>query len=295
MEDLPQDRFNRYILLMIKGKTKYLESWVITALVLVLGLPFTTPAQARDFLLLQSATTTQNSGLYDVILPKFTADTGIDVRVVAVGTGQALRNARNCDADVLLVHDRVAEEIFIKDGYGARRHKVMYNDFVLIGPEDDPAGVAGAATVADAFARIMEHKASFVSRGDDSGTHKAERRIWKDLGKNPETYSGQWYLEIGNGMATAIHFALETRSYILSDRATWTALRNKTGSRILFAGDPVLFNQYSVIQINEAHCPDIEKNKAEAFAKWILSSPGQTAIASYQRDGVPLFIPNAGP
>jgi len=279
---------------MITGKKNY-NILTIAALVLVLGLPFTTSALGRDFLLLQSATTTQNSGLYDVILPKFTADTGIAVRVVAVGTGQALRNARNCDADVLLVHDHVAEEMFIKDGYGAWRRKVMYNDFVLIGPEDDPAGVADAATVAEAFDRIMHHKAGFVSRGDDSGTHKAERRIWSDLGKDPEVYSGDWYLEIGNGMGTAINFALETRSYILSDRATWTALKNKSGGRILFSGDPVLFNQYSVIPINEAHCPGIEKNKAEVFAKWILSSQGQLAIASYQRDGVPLFIPNAAP
>ncbi|XDZ65827.1 substrate-binding domain-containing protein [Alphaproteobacteria bacterium LSUCC0684] len=276
-------------------KTKYFRAGLMLGVVMALGLPFTYPVFGRDFLLLQSATTTQNSGLYDVILPEFTADTGIPVRVVAVGTGQALRNARNCDADVLLVHDYVAEEIFIKNGYGAWRRKVMFNDFVLIGPEDDPAGVADAATIADAFDRIIKKKAKFVSRGDDSGTHKAERRIWADLGKDPEIHSGDWYLEIGNGMGTAINFALETQSYILSDRATWTALRNKSGGRILFAGDPVLHNQYSVIPISVAHCPEIEQDKAEAFAAWILSPRGQMAIASYQRDGVPLFIPNAAP
>jgi len=276
-------------------KTTYFRAKLIFGVVMALGLPLTSPVFGRDFLLLQSATTTQNSGLYDVILPEFTADTGIPVRVVAVGTGQALRNARNCDADVLLVHDYVAEEIFVKNGYGAWRRKVMFNDFVLVGPEGDPAGVAGATTIADAFDRIMRQGASFVSRGDDSGTHKAERRIWADLGKNPEIYSGDWYLEVGNGMATAINFALETRSYILSDRATWTALRNKSGSRILFAGDPVLLNQYSVIPISSAHCPNIERDKAETFATWILSPRGQMAIASYQRDGVSLFIPNAAP
>ena len=274
-------------------KINHIRAGLIMALVLALGLPLASPVFGRDFLLLQSATSTQNSGLYDVILPVFTADTGIPVRVVAVGTGQALRNARKCDADVLLVHDYVAEETFINSGYGAWRGKVMFNDFVLIGPEEDPAGVAEAATIAEAFGQIMRHGARFVSRGDDSGTHKAERRIWADLGTNPEIYSGDWYLEIGNGMGTAINFALETQSYILSDRATWTALKNKTGGRILFSGDPVLFNQYSVIPINPVHCPDTETKKAEAFAKWILSPRGQMVIASYQQDGVPLFTPNA--
>jgi len=286
---------SRYIAPMIAQSKKYLWRCFLAWLILAAGLSGAAPALGRDFLLLQSATTTQNSGLYDVILPQFTADTGIAVRVVAVGTGQALRNARNCDADILLVHDYVAEEVFVENGYGAWRRNVMFNDFVLIGPDDDPAGVADAETVRDAFDRIWRYRAKFVSRGDESGTHKAERRIWAELGKDPAAHSGDWYLEIGNGMGSAINFALETRSYILSDRATWTAHRSKAGSRILFAGDPALFNQYSIIPISAAHCPDIEKDKAEAFADWILSPRGQAAIASYQQNGVPLFIPNAAP
>ena len=253
-----------------------------------------TPALAGDgYIVVQSTTSTRNSGLYDAILPDFTKASGIEVRVVAVGTGQALRNARNCDGDVLLVHAKAAEEQFVAEGYGLSRADLMYNDFVLVGPADDPAGVTGAKDIGSALASIAKYQAAFVSRGDDSGTHRKEIALWGDTDLDPLPASGTWYRETGSGMGTTLNIASGMDAYTLTDRATWIAFANKGDLRILFEGDEALFNQYGVIAVDPAKCPDIRADEARAFVDWLLSDDGQAAIAAHRRDGQQLFFPNA--
>ncbi len=248
------------------------------------------PVRASDgFIVVQSTTSTQNSGLYDAILPRY----GGEVRVVAVGTGQAIRNARNCDGDVLLVHAREAEEAFVAEGYGVARHDLMYNDFVLVGPANDPAGVAGAADIDAALSAIAAARAPFASRGDDSGTHKKERALWAGAGIDPDEDSGTWYRETGSGMGATLNIATGMGAYALTDRATWIAYRNKGDHRILAEGDAALFNQYGVVAVNPARCPAVRVDGARAFVGWLLSSEGQAAIADHRLDGQQLFFPNA--
>ncbi|RMH48633.1 MAG: extracellular solute-binding protein [Alphaproteobacteria bacterium] len=251
------------------------------------------PAAARDFIVLQSTTSTQNSGLLDAILPIFTARTGIEVRVVAVGTGQALRNARNGDGDVVLVHARAAEDAFVAEGWGIDRRDVMYNDFVVVGPEADPAGVKGAADVLEAFRRIARARAAFASRGDDSGTHKRELALWQAAGVDIAAESGRWYLETGSGMGATLNLAAGVGAYTLTDRATWLSFGNRRGLRLLFEGDPRLFNQYGVIRVNPARHPHVNAEGAKAFVDWLTGPEGQAAIAAYRLNGVQLFFPNA--
>lgn len=258
---------------------------VLTLFVSVLALPI----QAAERLLVQSTTSTQNSGLYDYLLPKFEAATGIDVQVVAVGTGQAIRNARNGDADVLLVHSKADEEAFVTDGHGTERFDLMYNDFVLIGPAADPAAVAQAGTALQALSAIAVGQAAFVSRGDDSGTHKKEQALWAEAGLDP---SGEWYRETGAGMGATIRMAVEMQAYTLSDRATWIAYEDKQDAAILFHGDPALFNQYGIIMLNPDRHPHVNKADAEVFVGWLLSREGQALIAEYERNGAQLFFPN---
>ncbi|MEM0944377.1 MAG: substrate-binding domain-containing protein, partial [Pseudomonadota bacterium] len=212
-------------------------------------------ASPAPFIVLQSTTSTQNSGLYDHILPIFTETSGIEVRVVAVGTGQAIRNATNGDGDVLLVHAKAAEERFVAEGHGIARHDVMYNDFVLIGPEADPAGLAGRSDAVAALQRIAETGATFTSRGDDSGTHRAELRLWAEAGIDPTTASGTWYRETGSGMGATLNVGIAMEAYVLTDRATWIAFGNKGGHRVLVEGDSRLFNQYGVIQVSPERHP----------------------------------------
>ena len=251
--------------------------------------------QAADrFIIVQSTTSTQNSGLYDHILPLFRAKTGIEVRVVAVGTGQALRNAANGDGDVLLVHATAEEERFVADGHGISRADVMYNDFVIVGPAADPAGVAGTADAAAALARIAGAGAPFVSRGDDSGTHKAELRLWQKAGVDVATASGGWYRETGSGMGAALNTAAGMGAYAMTDRATWMSFGNKRGRRILVEGDPRLLNQYGIVLVNPEKRPKAKAGLARQFVAWMLSGEGQAAIASYRVDGRQLFFPNAG-
>ncbi len=263
------------------------------AALLLAALAFAVQAAER-FIVLQSTTSTQNSGLYDHILPLFRAGTGIEVRVVAVGTGQAIRNAANGDGDVLLVHATPEEERFVAAGHGVSRADVMYNDFVIIGPADDPAGVAGMADAAAALARIAGAEAPFVSRGDDSGTHKAELRLWRAAGVDAAAASGGWYREVGAGMGATLNIAAGMGAYALADRATWTSFGNRAGRRVLVEGDPRLVNQYGVILVNPAKRPPAKAGLARQFIAWILSAEGQAAIASYQVDGQQLFVPNAG-
>ena len=250
-------------------------------------------ADERPFIIVQSTTSTENSGLLADILPKFTAKTGIEVRVVAVGTGQALKNARNGDGDVLLVHARPDEEQFVAEGWGVERKDVMYNDFVIVGPGVDPAGITKVETAPEAFARIAATKAPFVSRGDDSGTHKAEMALWRKAGVDAVAASGSWYREAGAGMGSTLNTATGMGAYALTDRATWASFRNKGDSRILFEGDPVLFNPYGVILVNPERHPRVKAKEGEAFIDWLTSREGQEAIAGFRVEGQQLFYPTA--
>ncbi len=251
-------------------------------------------ARAEDrSIILQSTTSTANSGLYSAILPQFTEKTGITVHVVAVGTGQALKNAMNGDGDVLLVHAKKAEEDFVARGHGLERFDVMYNDFVIIGPAADPAGLGDAKSAGDALQRIARSGAKFVSRGDDSGTHKKEMQLWRSADTDPIPDSGDWYLESGSGMGATINMAVAMGAYTLSDRGTWISFNNKRDHRIVFENDPPLFNQYGVILVNPAKHPSVKAKDGQAFIDWILSEQGQAAIAAYRVGGQQLFYPNA--
>lgn len=265
------------------------------AVVFLAGLLIGASAQAdQNFIIVASTTSTQNSGLFGYILPMFTKKTGIAVRVVAVGTGQAIRLARNGDADVLLVHHRSSEEKFVAEGFGVERHDLMYNDFVLVGPRDDRAGIGGTKDAAEAFRLIARRRAMFVSRGDDSGTHKKELEIWRAAGVNPERESGLWYREAGAGMGSTLNTAVALDGITLCDRATWLGFRNKRDHKILVEGDKRLFNPYGVILVNPKRHPHVKKAGGQAFIDWLLSAEGQKAIASFSVNGSRLFQPNAG-
>lgn len=251
-------------------------------------------AEAKEFIIVQSTTSTQNSGLYDYLLPIFTAKAGVEVRVVAVGTGQAIKNARNGDGDVLLVHAKPAEEKFVADGFGVERFDLMYNDFVLVGPSADPAGIAGSGDIAAALSTIAEKQAAFASRGDDSGTHKAELRLWSASGVDPSGASGGWYRETGSGMGATLNAGVGMGAYVLTDRATWIAFANKGDFKIAVEGDERLFNQYGVVLVNPKKHPSVKVTQGQAFVDWLISDEGQQAIADYKVDGQQLFFPNAG-
>lgn len=248
-------------------------------------------AQAGETTLtLASTTSTQNSGLYEHILPMFEAETGIHVNVIAVGTGQALRIARNGDADVLIVHHRPSEEAFVAEGYGVKRFDLMYNDFVIVGPKSDPAGVRSQGSVEGAFRQIAAAKALFVSRGDDSGTHKKEREIWKSAGIEPQ---GDWYREIGSGMGAALNMVGVTDGYTLSDRGTWLSFGNKQNLDLLFSGVAGLRNPYSVVVVNDKKFPHVKTEAANTFVDWLLSDHGQEAIGAFRVQNQQLFCPYA--
>jgi tungstate transport system substrate-binding protein len=253
----------------------------------------TATAADRGFIIVQSTTSTQNSGLFDAILPKFRARTGIEVRVVAVGTGQALKNGRNGDGDVLLVHARAAEDRFVVEGFGIERRDVMYNDFVIIGPPDDPAGIIGGRDAAAALAGIAAAKALFVSRGDNSGTHIKERSLWRAADIDPSNYSGTWYREAGSGMGATLNTAVGMGAYTLTDRATWIGFRNRRDFTVLVEGDPRLFNPYGVILVNPERHPHVNAAGGRAFIAWLTGPEGQKAIAEYQVSGIQLFYPLA--
>ena len=250
-------------------------------------------ASAEEFIIVQSTTSTQNSGLYDAILPQFSAASNIEVRVVAVGTGQAIKNAQNCDGDVLLVHAKASEEDFVAAGFGLMRSDVMYNDFVIVGPRNDPAGIAASTDATTALQMIADKSAVFASRGDDSGTHKKELSLWKEAGIDAAAASGTWYRETGSGMGATLNVGIGINGYVMTDRATWIAFGNKANHRILVEGDPALFNQYGIVNINPARCPNVKTEMAGQFINWILSAQGQSAIAAYRKEGQQLFFPNA--
>lgn len=251
-----------------------------------------TPGLAGS-ILVQSTTSTSNSGLYDYLLPKFEAKTGIGVNVVSVGTGQAIKNAQNCDGDVLLVHAKSAEDQFVADGGGVARFDLMYNDFVLVGPAADPAGLNGGADIIEALTAIAGAEARFASRGDNSGTHKKELTIWADTGIDPSGASGQWYRETGSGMGTTLNTGIGMGAYVMTDRASWITFGNKQDYQIHVEGDAALFNQYGVILVNPAVCTSVNAKDGQVFIDWLLSDEGQAAIAEHSVDGQQLFFPNA--
>ena len=256
---------------------------------------FGASALAQDnFIVVASTTSTEQSGLFGHLLPQFEKDTGIEVRVVAVGTGQALEIGRRGDADVVFVHDRVAELKWLAEGNGVTRYPVMYNDFVLIGPKGDPAHVAGSKDITAALEKIAEAKAPFVSRADKSGTYAAELRLWKDAGVDIAAAKGPWYRETGSGMGPALNTASALGAYILADRGTWLNFHNRGPLEIVVEGDKRLFNQYGVMLVNPEKHPTVKKDLGQKFIDWLVSKRGQDVIASYRINGEQLFFPNAG-
>jgi tungstate transport system substrate-binding protein len=253
------------------------------------------PAVAQDkFITVASTTSTENSGLFEYLLPKFEEKTGIDVRVVALGTGQAIDLAERGDADVLFVHYKPAEVEFVKEGFGVERKPVMYNDFVIVGPESDPAGIAGMKAASEALEKIAGAGATFASRGDNSGTHKKELDLWEEAGIDPQKASGTWYRETGSGMGPTLNTAAGMNAYTLTDRGTWIAFENKQNLEVLVEGDKGLFNQYSVILVNPKKYEHIKAEMGEKFIEWVTGPKGQQAIADYTLKGQQLFFPNAG-
>lgn len=250
-------------------------------------------AQEGRFIVVSSTTSTQDSGLFGHILPLFKARTGIEVRVVSQGTGQALDTGRRGDADVVFVHARAQEEKFVAEGFGVERKPVMYNDFVLIGPKADPAGIRGTKDIAAALKAIKDKGAAFVSRGDRSGTHSAELSLWKVAGVNLEKDKGGWYREIGQGMGAALNTAGAMSAYVLADRGTWLSFKNRGELEITVEGDKRLFNQYGVMLVNPAKHSHVKKADGQAFVDWIISPDGQKAITDYKIGGEQLFFANA--
>jgi len=272
----------------------YVQRNIINAFLLLTlsGLASLGFAQEKS-IVVSSTTSTEQSGLFNYLLPIYKSKSGIDVKVVAVGTGQALDIGRRGDADVVFVHDKPAEEQFVAEGFSGKRYEVMYNDFILIGPKSDPAKIAGGKEIDSAFQKIAAAQSPFISRGDKSGTNAAELRYWKSAGINPT--SGSWYKETGSGMGPALNTASAMNAYILADRGTWLSFKNRGDLIILVQGDPKLFNQYGVMLVNPEKFPQVKKTLGQNFIDWLISKEGQAVIASYKIDGEQLFFPNAKP
>jgi tungstate transport system substrate-binding protein len=263
-------------------------TWLLVAVAVATGGP---AVLADRFITLASTTSTRDSGFFDSVLSLFEAKTGIEVRVVAVGTGRALRLAERGDVDAVLVHDRGSELEFVAEGHGIARREVMYNDFVVVGPDADPARVRGVSDAASAFARIAESRAIFASRGDDSGTHKAELRLWEAAGVDARAESGSWYRETGTGMGATLNTAAELGAYLLADRGTWLSFKNRGDLQVLVKGDPRLRNVYSAILANPARHSHLKSEEARSFVEWLVSDEGRAAIAAFRLRGTQLFHP----
>jgi len=270
------------------------STFVVLSLFLTLSLLWQRPAAAEEqYIVVASTTSTEQSGLFGYLLPIFEKDTGIKVRVVALGTGQALDLAKRGDADVAFVHDTAADEKFIAEGSGVKRYPVMYNDFVLIGPRSDPAGIAGGKDILAALVKIQQAQRPFVSRGDKSGTHAAELRYWKEAGVDIDAKKGGWYRDTGSGMGPTLNTASAMNAYVLADRGTWLSFKNRGDLVILVEGDRKLFNQYGVMLVNPAKHPHVKADLGQQFIDWVVSPRGQDAIAGYKIGGEQLFFPNA--
>jgi tungstate transport system substrate-binding protein len=268
---------------------RVLAGWFCLALIL----GATQVVAADRYITVASTTSTEQSGLFSHLLPAFTSQTGIDVHVIAVGTGQALEIGKRGDCDVVFVHDRPSELAFVEAGFGVGRRDVMYNDFVLVGPKSDPAGVAGLRDITAAFGRIAAAKPAFVSRGDDSGTDKAEKRLWRETGIDVQSASGTWYRDTGSGMGPTLNTAAALDGYTLADRGTWLSFQNRRDLIVVVEGDKRLFNQYGVMLVNPARHPNVKQGLGQAFIDWLVSPEGQRTIGSYKINGEPLFFPNA--
>jgi len=270
------------------------RSLIFAAVVSAAGFTAVHAQDASDkSIVVASTTSTQDSGLFGHILPLFEKKTGIAVKVVALGTGQALDTARRGGADVVFIHAKSAEEKFLSEGHGVKRYPVMYNDFVLVGPKSDPAGIKGSNDITAALKEIMAKNVSFISRGDRSGTHSAELNLWKAAGIDIDKEKGPWYKEIGQGMGASLNNATASEAYVLSDRGTWLSFRNKGDLMIEVEGDRRLFNQYAVMLVNPAKHPNVHEEAGQAFIDWLISPEGQKAIADYKINGDQLFYPNA--
>ena len=278
---------------MLSSHNAHVKMFKLISRILVLFFGIYVTSMADPVIVVQSTTSTANSGLYDAILPQFEKQTGIRVNVVAVGTGQAIKNATRGDGDVLLVHAKAAEEKFVADGWGVDRFDLMYNDFIFVGPDNDPAGLSDATSAVDALIRISSDRALFASRGDNSGTHQKERLLWTSAGIDPTTSSGDWYRETGSGMGATLNVAVGMNAYAMTDRATWMSFGNKLGFKIVFDNDQQLFNQYGIILVNPSRHPHVNAKDGQIFINWMLSEKGQMAIANYTLDGQQLFFPNA--
>jgi tungstate transport system substrate-binding protein len=271
---------------------QFLKALIVGAIVSVTAVLCSQSYAQEKSIVVASTTSTQDSGLFGYLLPIVKEKTGIVVKVLAQGTGQALDTARRCDADVVFVHAKSAEEKFLAEGFGVKRYPVMYNDFILIGPKDDPAGVKGK-DILTALQTIKAEGAPFISRGDRSGTNIAELALWKDAGIDIATGKGPWYKEIGQGMGAALNMASASNAYVLSDRGTWLAFRNRGDLAIVVEGDKRLFNQYGVMLVNSAKCPSVKKHLGQQVIDWLISPEGQGIIAGYKINGRQLFYPNA--
>ena len=271
---------------------QFLKTSVIALLMTAGGLMCRQVHAQEKSIVVASTTSTQDSGLFGYLLPIVKEKTGIVVKVLAQGTGQALDTARRCDADVVFVHAKSAEEKFLAEGFGVKRYPVMYNDFILIGPKDDPAGIKGK-DILMALQTVKAKGAPFISRGDRSGTNIAELALWKDAGIDIAKDKGPWYKEIGQGMGAALNMASASNAYVLSDRGTWLAFGNRGDLTIVVEGDKRLFNQYGVMRVNPAKCPSVNKDLGQQFIDWLISPEGQKVIAGYKINGQQLFYPNA--
>ena len=278
---------------MLSSHNAHVKMFKLISRILVLFFGIYVTSMADPVIVVQSTTSTANSGLYGSILPQFEKQTGIRVNVVAVGTGQAIKNATRGDGDVLLVHATAAEEKFVADGWGVNRFDLMYNDFIFVGPDNDPAGLSDATSAVDALIRISSDRALFASRGDNSGTHQKERLLWTSAGIDPTASSGDWYRETGSGMGATLNVAVGMNAYAMTDRATWMSFGNKLGFKIVFDNDQQLFNQYGIILVNPSRHPHVNAKDGQIFINWMLGEKGQMAIANYTLDGQQLFFPNA--
>jgi len=245
---------------------------------------------SNNFIVIQSTTSTRDSGFYEYLLPKFEKKFGFSVRVVAVGTGQAIRNAKNCDGDLLFVHHKASEEKFVSEGFGLYRKEIMYNDFVIVGPKDDPIEIRSSKSISDALQRVFSYKHNFISRGDDSGTHKKEVELWEISNLLPNPKLNRWYFDVGQGMGATLNIAVQKNAYTITDRASWVNFKNKSDHEIMVENEPKLYNYYGIIPVNPYKCPKVKSMLSKKFVEWLVSTEGKKHIENFKLNGQQLFF-----